>query len=270
MQRRKLMRAIIPKPKGLSPEYGAQFNDGSVAHAYSTRPPYPPELFELLLGLIHDTPAIALDLGCGTGDISRQLAPFVDRIDAIDRSRTMIALGQALLGGQHPHIRWIVSSAEDFSDSQAYALVIAAESLHWMDWYTVLPRIHQSLISQGRLAIVLGRGFRDEPWSAAVGRLIAKYSTNREYESYDLIEELTKRNLFVPEQRVQTQPVSYAQPLEDYIESFHSRNGLSRDRMGASATVFDKQLRNIIVQYQPNPILEFELVADVVWGQPTG
>jgi hypothetical protein len=117
---------------------------------------------------------------------------------------------------------------------------------------------------------VLGRGFRDEPWAAGVGRLIAQYSTNREYQPYDLLEELTKRNLFVPEQRVQTQPVPFSQPLEDYIESFHSRNGLSRERMGASGPAFDEQLRNMIVQYQPNPILEFELVADVVWGRPSG
>ena len=215
-------------------------------------------------------PSVVLDLGCGLGDISRQLAPLVDRIDEIDTSRAMITLGQTFPEGGHPHIHWIVSSAEDFSYPQAYALGIAVESLHWMDWYTFLPRIHQSLTSQGRLAIVLGRRFRDEPWSAAVARLIAQYSTNREYESDDLVEELTKRDLLIPEQLMQTQPVPFAQALEDYIESFHSRNGLSRDRMGASATAFDEQLRNIIVQYQPNRILEFELVADVVWGRPSG
>ena len=182
-----LMRNIIPKPKGLSPEYGAQFRDTSIAQAYPTRPPYPPELLELLLGLVQDTPAIVLDLGCGTGDISRPLAPLVDQIEAIDPSHTMITLGQALSGGQHPHIHWIVSSAEDFSFPQTYALVVAAESLHWMNWYTVLPRIHQALSSQGRLALVLGRGLRNEPWAASVNGLIAQYSTNREYETYSLV-----------------------------------------------------------------------------------
>ena len=264
------MNTILPKPKGLAPEYGAQFGDASIARAYPARPAYPPELFDLLRQLVRDTPSVVLDLGCGTGDICRRLAPLVDHIDAIDPSRAMITLGQELPGGQYPHIQWTVSSAEDFSYPEDYALVIAAESLHWMDWYTVLPRIHQSLTDHGRLAIVLGRGFRDEPWAADVGRLIAQYSTNREYESYDLLEELAKRNLFVPEQRVQTRPVPFVQPLEDYIESFHSRNGLSRDRMGASATAFDEQLRNIIAQYRPDPTLEFELVVDVAWGQPTG
>jgi hypothetical protein len=100
--------------------------------------------------------------------------------------------------------------------------------------------------------------------------LIAQYSTNREYEAYDLLTELTARKLFVPEQRVQTQPSRFVQPREDYIESFHSRNGFSRERMGASAVAFDEQLRAIITRYQPEPELEFELVADVVWGWPSG
>jgi SAM-dependent methyltransferase len=264
------MKTIQDKPKGLEPEYGAQFDDISIVRAYPRRPPYPPELFDLFQRLIRDAPSVVLDLGCGTGDISRPLAPLVDRVDAVDPSRAMISRGQTLPGGQHPHIHWTVSSAEDFSYPQGYALVIAAESLHWMDWYTVLPQIHQSLTGQGRMAIVLGRGFRDEPWAASLGRLIAQYSTNREYQPYDLVEELTRRNLFVVEQRLQTQPIPFSQPLEAYIESFHSRNGLSRDRMGASATAFDEQLRDIIVRYQPNPVLEFELVAEVVWGRPAG
>jgi len=167
------MKGILPEPKGLAPEYGAQFRDASIARVYSTRPPYPAELFDLLRQLIHDTPSIVLDLGCGTGHISRLLAPFVNHIDAVDPSPAMIAFGQALPGGQHPHLQWTLSSAEDFSYPRAYSLVIAAESLHWMDWYSVLPRIHQALTDQGRLAIVLGRGFRDQPWAGAVGRLIA-------------------------------------------------------------------------------------------------
>ena len=57
------------KPKGLGPEYAGQFQDQSIADAYSTRPPYPPKVFEILLGLIKDESPIVLDLGSGTGDI---------------------------------------------------------------------------------------------------------------------------------------------------------------------------------------------------------
>jgi SAM-dependent methyltransferase len=258
----------LPKPRGLGPEYGGQFGDQSIADAYPTRPPYPREVFEILLGLIRDESPVALDLGCGTGDISRGLAPHVTRVDAVDPSSAMIARGHALPGGQHPNIRWITSTAEDFAYPASYALVITAESLHWMDWYQVLPRIRQSLTVLGRLAIVFGRGFRDEPWNDEVSPLCARYSTNREYESYDLLAELTTRNLFLPEHHIQTRPIPFSQTIDDYVESFHSRNGFSRDRMGPSAAAFDDQLRAIIARYQFGPMLEFELIVDVAWGTP--
>ena len=256
------------KPRGLGPEYGAQFGDPSVVAAYPTRPPYPREVFEILLGLIRDESPAVLDLGCGTGEVSRVLAPHVRHIDAVDPSGPMLARGQALPGGQQPNIHWIASTAEDLNYPTQYALVVAAESLHWMDWYTVLPRIHDSLTPRGELAIILGRGFLDEPWAGELGPLIARYSTNREYEPYDLLKELASRNLFIPEEHVKTRPVPISQAVDEYIESFHSRNGLSRDRLGSSAEAFDAELRTIISQYQSGPLLEFELVADLAWGKP--
>lgn len=96
------MRTIQPKPKGLEPEYGAQFDDISMVRAYPKRPPYPPELFDLFHRLIRDAPSLVLDLGCGTGDISRPLAPLVDRVDSVDPSRAMITLGQMLPGANIP------------------------------------------------------------------------------------------------------------------------------------------------------------------------
>ncbi len=258
----------VRKPRGLGREYGAQFGDPSVAAAYPSRPPYPPELFEILLGLIRDEPRVVLDLGCGTGDINRPLAPRVRRIDAVDPSPAMIARGQALPGGDHPNIHWIAATAEDYAYPEQYALTVAAESLHWMEWDIVLPRIRDSLTPQGRLAIVLGRGWRNVPWSEELGPLITHYSTNRDYQRYDLLQELALRNLFFPEQRLETRPIPFAQSVDDYIESFHSRNGLSRDRMGARAAEFDAELRTLISRYRPGPVLEFDLVAELAWGRP--
>ncbi len=257
-----------PKPRGLGPEYGAQFRDESVAAAYPTRPPYPPELFEILLRLIRDESPVVLDLGCGTGDISRPLAPQVSRIDAVDPSRVMLARGRALPGGQQPNIHWINSTAEKYDYPVKYALTVTAESLHWMDWETVLPRIRQSLTPSGRLAIVQGRGWRSVPWSEELQALIDRYSTNRDYQRYDLLQELAARNLFIPEQHIETRPVPFSQSVDEYIESFHSRNGLSRDRMGARAALFDAELKSLISRHHAGPLLEFDLIAQLAWGRP--
>ena len=73
-----------PKPKGLGLAYASQFKDRSVVEAYRYRPAYPAQTFELLADLIEQTPARVLDIGCGTGFITRPLAPFVDGIDAVE------------------------------------------------------------------------------------------------------------------------------------------------------------------------------------------
>ncbi len=259
---------MAPKPKGLAPEYGAQFRDESVADAYPTRPPYPTEVFDVLAGLARDEPRTVLDLGCGTGDIARPLAPRVSRVDAVDPSPAMLAGGRALPCGDHPHLHWIRASAEEFDYPAPFALVVAAESLHWMDWGVVLPRIGRALSPRGRLALVVGRGFIDVPWAANLRPLIDAYSTNRDFAPYDLVGELTGRGLFAVEGHLQTAPVPFAQPVAAYVESWHSRNGFSRERMGARAAEFDTQLTALVRPFAVADWLSFRLVADIVWGHP--
>ena len=89
----------------------------------------------MLESLIQDEPRIVLDVGCGTGDVARPLAAFVERVDAVDQSAAMIDIGQARDGGDRPNIRWVCQSAEDFAYDTSYSLIVAGASLRWMDWY---------------------------------------------------------------------------------------------------------------------------------------
>jgi hypothetical protein len=51
----------------------------------------------------------------------------------------------------------MMSTSEEFDYPHIYDLVIAAESIHWMDWEVVFGRLATSMSANGRLAIV-GRG----------------------------------------------------------------------------------------------------------------
>jgi hypothetical protein len=55
-----------------------------------------------------------------------------------------------------------------------------------------------------------------------------------------------------------------------YVTSFHSRNGFSRERMGARAEAFDAALTTLVQPYAHADWLKFDLVAEIVWGQPVG
>jgi trans-aconitate methyltransferase len=116
----------------------AGFADQEIADAYPHRPPYPHDAIQLLVDLVKDTPRAVLDVGCGTRDLARWLAPHVEWVDAVDSSPAMLAKGRQLPGGGHPHLRWQHAAAETAVLAPRYALVTAGESLHWMDWPVVL------------------------------------------------------------------------------------------------------------------------------------
>ena len=257
-----------PKPAHLALEYGAQFRDQSVADAYGYRPPYPPATVDLLAALLVDEPRVVLDAGCGRGELARPLARLADRVDAVDPSAAMIEHGRALPGGNHPVLSWIVGPMEDAPLRPPYALITAGASLHWMDWAVVLPRMAAALTPHGALAIV-DQFVAPNPWDAALQELIDEFSTNRAYRPYDLIEELESRRLFWRAGERRTEPVPFLQSVEAYVESFHARNGFSRDRMGPDrAAAFDTAALALVRGHRPRGRVELAVAGTVVWGLP--
>src|SRR5258708_7221282 len=144
--------------------YAKAFQDENVVQAYHFRAPYPSETFAILAELIHQEPRYVLDIGCGIGNIARHLVEHVERLDAVDFSQQMIEQGKQLPHGDHPHLRWFYGRVEDVALDPPYALVTAGQSLHWMDWGIVMPRLHKVLMEGGYLALVESRTTPD-PWS---------------------------------------------------------------------------------------------------------
>ncbi len=259
---------MLQKPKHLGPEYAAVFQDQSVAEAYPHRAPYPPEVYAKLRELIVDEPRNVLELGCGTGEISRTLAPEVDRADAGDPSEAMIEVGRGLPNGGHSNLSWHASSAEEFSYDAGYSMILTPESLGWLDWEVVFPKMRLALSPHGRL-VVLMRGHNSSWGAGTLDGIVPRYSTNVDFAPYDLIGELEKSGLFVVEDRVTTQPVPVCQSIDDYIEFWHSRSGFSRERMGTQqAERFDDEVRKLVSPHSTNEMLHYDGVVHMVWGVP--
>lgn len=261
---------MLQKPKHLAPNYGAQFKDRSIVDAYRHRPPYPAEIFTILAELINGEPQHVLDVGCGTGNLSRYLVERSERLDAVDFSLPMLEQGKQLPNGNHPRLRWVHGSIEEIALDPPYALVTAGESLHWMDWNSVLPRFRELLIPGGYLAIVEHDTLPD-PWHAALREIIPHYSTNKDFHSSDntMLETLEQHGLFQKVGEKMTAPVPFVQSVDDYIESYHSRNGFSRERMSpAMADAFDREARKILFRSYPSGVMSLQVIGSVVWGIP--
>jgi ubiquinone/menaquinone biosynthesis C-methylase UbiE len=264
---RPAQEAAMERPAGWGPQYASAFQEPSVADAYAFRPPYPPAVFDLLRRLLPSAPQRLLDVGCGTGALARQLTGLALPIDAIDISPAMIARGKRLPNGSNPLIHWMVGAVETAPVTPPYDLITAGESLHWMEWATVLPRFAALLAPQGRL-VILDLDHQRMPWSTPLGRLIQRYSTNQEYQAVDLVSELEQRQLLRVEGRMTTDPWVFRQSVDAYVESFHGRASFARERMDANdAQAFDRQLRDLVTPHV-QALVELPLIAQIVWGRP--
>jgi trans-aconitate methyltransferase len=260
------------KPRQFARRYASIFQDPSVVSAYRHRPPYPAETFRILLSLIPlDITRNVLDAGCGTGFIARLLAAHVDRVDAVDISRRMIAMARTLPGGDYSNINWIAASIETAPLSGPYALIVSAASLHWMDWEQTLPRFAKLIVPGGLLALV-EEIHSPNPWDRQAVPILGRYSMNKDFAPYSMATiaaELEQRYLFQLHGQVETTQVPFHQSVEDYIQAFHARNGFSLDRMDPRAAAqFDAELRSIVEPFCPQGVVEQHIATRVLWGRP--
>ena len=117
----------------LSRSLGERFASRRVVENYRFRPPYSPEVFETLRGLIRDAPKTILDAGCGPGKIALGLVNHADHVDAVDPSTAMLSVARSQSGANDSKLRWICSTIEDAPLKVPYALIVAGASFHWMD-----------------------------------------------------------------------------------------------------------------------------------------
>jgi ubiquinone/menaquinone biosynthesis C-methylase UbiE len=261
--------SMIRRHPSLDEKFAARFEDQSVVDRYHLRLTYPPELFDLLGTLIVDEPRVVLDVGCGTGNIARPLAEYVDRIDAVDRSLPMLERARTLPGGDSPKIRWLHGRAEDIVETEPpYALITAGESLHWMDWGIVLPRWSREISPHAMLAIAYVVD-QPTPWSEGAQQIVQRFSTNPTYTPYNWIDELATYHLFEPLGEQKTAPVSVQQSVEEYIAAHHARSSLSLEAMSAEhALRFDVEMQALLMPFAPEDLLTLTVVGGITWGKP--
>jgi hypothetical protein len=137
-----------------------------------------------------------------------------------------------------------------------------------MDWETVFPLFHDLLHPEGYV-VIIERGELPTAWEYGLRKLIVEYSLYKNFEPYNLIDELEKHQVFQVVGQETTAPVASAQSIDEYVASFHSRGSLSPDAMTTEAfKEFDARLRSLVEPYAEDGQLELRTEAVMTWGKP--
>lgn len=137
------------------------------AHYASARPPYPPEIFDVLVseGAMGSGLRV-LEVGAGAGLATREIVASGSHVVALEPGHDL----SELLGTAVPGVQVLVTNLEEADLPVAtFDSAIAATSMHWVDLSVGLPKLHSTLRPHGLLAVfrtifgdeTVGTEFRD-------------------------------------------------------------------------------------------------------------
>ncbi|MGZ4332879.1 MAG: class I SAM-dependent methyltransferase [Gaiellaceae bacterium] len=164
---------------------------GAHADAYERARPEWPE--EAARWLVPDGAQLVVELGAGTGKLTRAVAAFGVRIVAVEPDPRMLAVLRGL------GLEGVEGSAEEipFDDGTADA-VVAGSSLHWFELDAALLEIHRVLRPRGRFGF--GWNHRDDRHPAVAAMSETVYSAQARlrgprWRSRDWVAELAASGL---------------------------------------------------------------------------
>jgi SAM-dependent methyltransferase len=161
----------------------------AVADEYErARPEYPLEAVRWLAG---DEPADVVDLGAGTGKLTRGLVALGHRVTAVEPLEEMLER----LRRAAPQARAVTGAAEQLPLPDASADVVAcAQAFHWFDAQPALREIARVLRPGGRVALVWNIRDDRERWTAGLNDMIGREAV----DSRDAETPLAASGLFEP------------------------------------------------------------------------
>ena len=158
-----------------------------VAEIYArSRPDYPPEAVRWLIG---DARRV-LDLGAGTGKLTRVLFDMGVEVIAVEPSGAMLGQLRSAVG-----VEALQGTAESIPRPDASVdAVTVAQAFHWFDHQPALREIARVLRPAGHLGMVWNVRDDTVPWVARVSEVIGAENL----ESFDLAGIVADSGLFRP------------------------------------------------------------------------
>ncbi len=142
---------------------------GAAADIYDrSRPSYPAEAVRDVVGA---GPADVLDLGAGTGKLTRVLVAEGHRVVVAEPDAGMLAQLRSVLPGVETH----QASAESLPFPDAtFDAVVVGQAAHWFDPEVAMPEIARVLRPGGRIGLFWNTRDESLPWVEEFGVLVGR------------------------------------------------------------------------------------------------
>jgi SAM-dependent methyltransferase len=146
-----------------------------------SRPDYPAEAIDRLIQELEiGRSATVLDMGAGTGKLTRMLLPTGARLVGLDPVEGM----RRVLVGAVPEAVVVGGAVEAMPFGETtFDAVVAGQAFHWFHGERALEEIHRVLRVSGRMGLIWNIRDQSVPWVARLTEIIDRYETGAPREA---------------------------------------------------------------------------------------
>jgi SAM-dependent methyltransferase len=261
----------LPEDRGVTTPYDPTLFRGTAAHYLRGRPPYSLALPEFLAGEANLRGRRVLDVGCGPGRLTVDLAAHAAEVFGLDPDAAMLAEAASHAERRGvSNVRWVLGRAEQILalGLGQFALVTFAQSFHWTDREAVAEVVYDLLEPRGVLALI-GHEVDGRPRPAgpdappipheAIQALLDPYlGTERlagqgrrtlPEERHEAV--LARTRFGRPETVYLEGRADLVQSVEDVLANVHSMSYAAPPLFGDRLEVFDADLRALLNATSP-------------------
>ncbi|MGE0784891.1 MAG: trans-aconitate 2-methyltransferase [Sandaracinaceae bacterium] len=139
------------------------------------RPDYPDALIDHVIAEANvGRDGVIVDVGCGTGISSRQLAARGVRVIGVDPNRAMLDAARA--EGGPAGLTYVETDGETLAGIERADAIVGGQSFHWLDLERALPRFEALLPREGRAIAFFNLRDEGDPMMAAYEALLRRFS----------------------------------------------------------------------------------------------